>query len=133
MNQCVTVQHGARRIAIAGMQEVGDRSPLYAGIASADYRIAINHTPNLADEAVAHGVNLYCCGHTHGGQVRIPFWGAIITNAECGKRYEAGFYQRGNTSIHTSRGLGLEPPPAVQVRFLCRPEITLITVEPRTE
>jgi len=132
-NEIAVLNLGTRRIALAGLEPVGNRSRLYDAIADADYRIVINHTPDLADEAAAHRVDLYCCGHTHGGQVRIPFWGAIITNAESGKRYEAGFYQRGNTTIHTSRGLGLEPPPAVQVRFLCRPEITLITVEPRAE
>lgn len=129
-NESVVLQHGSLRVGIAGLLPVGERGPAYKAIESADYRILMNHTPDLADEAAAQGADLYLCGHTHGGQVRIPFWGAIITNAASGKRYEAGLYHKGNTTIYTSRGLGLEPPPAPQVRFLSRPEVTLFIVEP---
>ena len=132
-NESVTLQWGAKQIGLAGIVPVGQRSSVYESIAGADFRIVINHTPDLAHEAVEKGVDLYLCGHTHGGQVRIPFWGAIITNCATGKKYESGLYTVGTTTLHTSRGLGLEPPPAPQVRFLCRPEITLFKVTPRSD
>jgi uncharacterized protein len=128
-NQGVSLSWGGKTIGLCGLEDFGKREQAYAAIASAPFRIAMQHKPDLAEEAAAHNVNLYLCGHTHGGQVRIPFWGAIITNAETGKRFEDGFYQVGKTLVHTSRGLGVEPFP-VEVRFLCRPEITLITVCP---
>ena len=131
INETVTLEHGGGDIAVCGFTEVGKRDALYTGMENAAYTIVMNHTPDLADEAAAQGINLYLCGHTHGGQVRIPFWGALITNCDSGKKYEGGWYQSGDTAIHTSRGLGLEPRPAPQVRFFCRPEITLITVNPK--
>ena len=131
VNETVEILHGSDRIGIAGLAASGRHEPLYAELAGAGLAVAMNHTPDLADEAVSHSVDLYLCGHTHGGQVRIPFWGAIITNCQSGKKYEGGLYQTGKTWIHTSRGLGLEPHPAPQVRFFCRPEITRISVRPR--
>ena len=128
-NESVILRHGPATIGLCGFLPGGDRSSLYAAISEADYRIVMNHTPDLADEAIDESVDLCLCGHTHGGQVRIPFWGAIVTNCASGKKYEAGLYRRGTTFVHTSRGLGLEPRPAPQVRFFCRPEITLITVD----
>ena len=52
------------------------------------------------------------------------------TNSVSGKKYESGLHWNGKTAIYTSRGFGIEPRPAPQVRFLCRPEITLITIHP---
>jgi len=130
-NAGILVQHGSDVIGVAGLLPVAGREKAYTAIKEAPYRIAINHMPDLADESVQKGIDLYLCGHTHGGQVRIPFWGAIITNSDSGKKYESGFYQKGSTLIYTSRGFGLEPRPAPQVRFLCRPQATLITIHPK--
>jgi predicted MPP superfamily phosphohydrolase len=127
-NEMVTLRHEGKTIALAGLNKAGSRERIYEAMKGADYRIVLHHTPDLAAEAANHGADLYLCGHTHGGQVRLPLWGAIITLAETGKRFEAGRYQIGGTTIYTSRGLGLEPKPAPQVRFLCRPEICLFTI-----
>ncbi len=129
-NESVTVTHGKKRVGLAGLLPISGCQRALGEIAGCDYRIALNHTPDLADAAITAGVDLYLCGHTHGGQVRIPFWGAIITNSSTGKRYEAGLKRAGTTWLYTSRGFGLEPRPAPQVRFLCLPEIAVITVEP---
>ena len=129
-NRALLLQYEADTIGLAGLCGAGQRGPIYESIAGADFRLAMNHTPGLVDEAAAHGMDLYLCGHTHGGQVRIPFWGAIITNSPTGKRFEQGLSFINKMAVYTSSGLGLEPPPAPQVRFLCRPEITLITVIP---
>lgn len=128
-NRGVVIRRGADTIGVAGLA-AGPREGTYAAIEKADLRIAIHHFPDLAEEAAGRGVSLYLCGHTHGGQVRLPFWGAIITNCESGKTYEAGLYRVGETSVFTSRGFGLEPKPAPQVRFLCRPEIARIRILP---
>ncbi|HOZ50208.1 MAG TPA: hypothetical protein PLO37_26365, partial [Candidatus Hydrogenedentes bacterium] len=129
-NRAVVLRREGDTIGLAGLDAVGKHEPVYESIASTNFKLAIHHTPGLAEEAAAHGMDLYLCGHTHGGQVRIPFWGAIITNSPTGKRFERGIAAIGKMVVYTSSGLGLEPPPAPQVRFLCRPEITLITVRP---
>lgn len=74
-------------------------------------------------EASELDVDLYLCGHTHGGQIRLPFFGALITSSDLGKRYEAGRYQQNNTTLYVSRGLGMEGLGAPRARFLSPPEI----------
>lgn len=96
------------------------------------YRVLLYHTPELADDGfVSNFFDLYLCGHTHGGQIRLPFWGALITLSETGKRYEAGLYRVGERMLlYVSRGVGMTPiaPP---IRLFCRPEVTVIRLSPR--
>lgn len=129
-NEAQLVSHHGITLGIAGLIDAGRHEAAFAKIASTDLRIVLNHTPDLGEEAAENGAHLYLCGHTHGGQVRIPFWGAIITNTGTGKRFEAGLYKLGGAYAYTSRGLGLEPAPAPPVRFFCRPEITLFHLQP---
>jgi len=83
------------------------------------------HSPDLAPEAAELGVDLMLSGHTHGGQVRLPLFGALYTSSLYGKRFEAGRYQLGNTTLYVSRGIGIEGKGSPRVRFLCPPEIVL--------
>ncbi|MCB0056309.1 MAG: metallophosphoesterase, partial [Caldilineaceae bacterium] len=71
-------------------------------------------------------------GHTHGGQVRLPFVGPILTSSQLGRRYVMGHYHEGRTHLYVSRGLGLEGMSAPRVRFLAPPELTLITISQST-
>lgn len=91
-------------------------------------RILLYHAPDLMSEATENNIELYLCGHTHGGQVRLPGYGAILTSSKLGKRYEMGLYNEGQTHLYVSRGVGLEGLSAPRVRFLAPPEITLITL-----
>lgn len=89
-------------------------------------RILLAHTPQLVHEARAHGVSLYLCGHTHGGQVRFPVVGAVHTNAPgVPRQCLAGAWRVGDMLGHTSVGLGTTDIP---VRYNCPPEATLITL-----
>jgi predicted MPP superfamily phosphohydrolase len=65
-------------------------------------------------------VNLILTGHTHGGQVKIPFYGPVDTLTSIGKRYTSGLYRTGKSLIYVSRGLGTSDIP---IRFRCPPEI----------
>ena len=91
--------------------------------------VLMYHAPDLMPEAAGHEIDLYLCGHTHGGQVRLPIIGAVLTSSQLGKRYEMGLYQEGRTHMYVSRGIGLEGLSAPRVRFLAPPEITLVTVQ----
>jgi len=91
-------------------------------------KILLYHAPDLMQEASQLEVDLYLCGHTHGGQVRLPGYGAILTSSQLGKRYEMGLYCSGRTHMYVSRGVGLEGLSAPRIRFLAPPEITLVTM-----
>jgi predicted MPP superfamily phosphohydrolase len=87
------------------------------------------HSPELMPEASQHGLDLYLCGHTHGGQVRLPLIGPILTSSQLGRQYVMGLYRNGRTNLYVSRGIGLEGLSAPRVRFLAPPEMTLITLK----
>jgi uncharacterized protein len=95
------------------------------------FTILLYHTPDeILDVAATHKVDLYCAGHTHGGQVALPFYGALVTLSKFGKRYESGLHREGDTWLYVNRGIGMEGDPAPRVRFLARPEITVIELAP---
>jgi uncharacterized protein len=89
------------------------------------FTIAAFHSPDLVETTSS---DLYLAGHTHGGQVRLPFFGATITMSRFGKKYEMGRYQVGATTLYVNRGVGVSPLPAPPIRFLCRPEVAIIDV-----
>lgn len=90
-----------------------------------NFSVLLYHTPDLAPNAAQMGLDLQLSGHTHGGQVRLPFFGALFAGSLYGKRFEAGRYQVGKMTLYTSRGIGMEGAGAPRVRFLCPPEIIL--------
>lgn len=89
-------------------------------------RFLLYHSPELMPQAVERGFDLYLCGHTHGGQVRLPFIGAVLTSSKLGRRYVMGHYHEGRTHLYVSRGVGFEGLGAPRVRFRCPPEMTLV-------
>jgi predicted MPP superfamily phosphohydrolase len=94
------------------------------------FNIFLCHYPDLIEQVKDYNIDLYLCGHTHGGQVMLPFYGALITLSKSGKKYESGLYIVGNTKLYVNRGIGLETLPAPQVRFLARPEISVFDIGP---
>jgi predicted MPP superfamily phosphohydrolase len=101
--------------------------------------VLIYHTPDLAPRAAATGVDLQLSGHTHGGQIRLPVYGALITSSIYRKRFEAGEYrlphdnEMGVTMLYVTRGIGTEGGIAPRARFLCPPEIVLWTLRGEQE
>lgn len=94
------------------------------------FSIFLCHYPGLIENLSEFNVDLYLAGHTHGGQVALPFYGALITLARHGKKYEAGKYVVGNTTLYINRGIGMEGGRAPRVRFMSRPEITVFDIKP---
>jgi len=95
-----------------------------------DFSLLLYHKPDLIYSASDLNVNLYLSGHTHGGQVRLPFWGAIFTNSRYGKTFEMGMYQVENTTLFVSRGLGFTGGVAPRIRFLAPPEVVIVDLVP---
>jgi uncharacterized protein len=136
---------GGLDIAFAGVHDSHtdkDRYDLVAGKAdsSADLRIGVLHSPEprVLDHFAADGYDLLLAGHTHGGQLCVPGYGALVTNCGIDRTRVRGLSLHpqaapadGKTAwLHVSGGLGTSPwAPA---RFACRPEATLLTLVPRT-
>ena len=92
--------------------------------------IFVYHHPDMIEKLGDSGFDLYLAGHTHGGQVALPFYGALITLTSQGKKYEAGHYKFGEMHIYISRGIGMEGNHAPKLRFFARPEVTVIDLKP---
>jgi predicted MPP superfamily phosphohydrolase len=103
---------------------------LMAGLSRADYTLLMYHNPDQAYVASELGVDLYLTGHTHGGQVRLPLYGALLTSSKFGKTFEQGSYSLGNMMLYVNRGVGMEGSLAPRVRFLAPPEIAVIDLIP---
>ncbi len=101
---------------------------LMAGAPPGAFTLLLYHVPDLMPQAAAAGVDLYLAGHTHGGQWRIPGFGAILTSSRFWKRYEAGACREGNTLLYVSRGIGMEGFGMPRARFFCPPEVVSLTL-----
>jgi predicted MPP superfamily phosphohydrolase len=97
-----------------------------AGLPPSAFTLLLFHSPDLIAEAAEAGVDLYLGGHTHGGQLRLPVLGPIVTGSRYGRQYVNGLYTRGETTLYISRGLGFEGGMMPRARFLCRPELASI-------
>lgn len=85
--------------------------------------ILLYHSPDFAPLAASEGFDLQLSGHTHGGQVRLPLFGALYAASLYGKQFESGRYLLKDMNLYVSRGLGLEGGIAPRVRLFCRPEL----------
>jgi predicted MPP superfamily phosphohydrolase len=88
------------------------------------FGVAVMHSPDSAAEAAACGYELIVAGHTHGGQVRLPVVGALVTNSAMPQRLASGLIRLGRSWMHLSPGLGTSK--YAPFRFLCPPEATLL-------
>ena len=101
-------------------------------VTDADVAIGLSHTPepSVVDAFAGDGFSLVLSGHTHGGQVRLPGVGALVTNCGLDRSRARGLSRWGDHAwLHVSAGLGTSP--YAPVRFCCPPEATLLTLVPR--
>ncbi|MEZ0106247.1 putative MPP superfamily phosphohydrolase [Catenulispora sp. EB89] len=97
-----------------------------------DLTIGVVHAPyrRVLDAMSADGLPLILAGHTHGGQLRLPLYGALVTNCDLDRRRAAGLSTYAESHLHVSAGCGTSR--FAQVRFCCPPEATLLTLTPRS-
>ena len=119
---------GGVELWIAGVPADGaDRlEQVIASVPRAAASILLHHYPDEIERVAELGVDLYAAGHTHGGQVALPLYGALVTLARTGKRFEAGLYRVKRTALYVGRGIGMEGGGAPRVRFFARPEVAVI-------
>ncbi len=96
------------------------------------YHLVLGHCP---DYALGHThADLMLAGHTHGGQVRLPGIGPLLTYTEVPKAWASGLTQvTPNQTLYVSRGIGMERGHAPRLRFLCRPELLILTLTPQDQ
>jgi uncharacterized protein len=137
-NARATVKAGGRTIELVGVDDphVGrDDYPAVAGPAdpTADIHLALTHSPEppVVDAMATDGFDLILAGHTHGGQVCVPFMGALVTNCGLDRRMAKGLHRWPGSDawLHVSAGVGTHP--TAPIRFACPPEATVLTLIPR--
>lgn len=101
--------------------------------ASADLRVGVTHAPYLRvlDQFAMDGYELIMAGHTHGGQLRLPGFGALVTNCDLDRARARGLHRHHESWLHVSAGAGTSP--YAPIRFCCRPEATLLTLTSSVE
>ncbi|QSB14555.1 metallophosphoesterase [Natronosporangium hydrolyticum] len=139
-NARTVIKAGGRAVELVGVDDPHverDDYPAVAGPASpdADLHLGVTHSPEPAvlDAMADDGFTLLLAGHTHGGQVRVPGVGALVTNCGLDRKLARGLHRwpggADPTWLHVSAGLGTHP--TAPVRFACRPEASLLTLIPR--
>lgn len=105
-----------------------DELKALASQAPDDYLVmSILHLPRRLHQLPQAGIDLAFAGHTHGGQIRLPGIGALITDSELHRKEASGIVVRDRTKIHVSRGLGADPK--TNFRLFCPPAATIVEIE----
>lgn len=124
-NQSVRIERDRGAIYVGGIDEIYRGKPDVAATLSAiphdAPRIVISHHPDIVDYIGDDRIDLLLAGHTHGGQICVPFFGPILVPSVHETRYAAGFFQQRNLLMYVGRGIGAVPP----IRILCRPELPI--------
>ncbi len=122
--QWLTLNLDGQTLAIGGTS--APWGPLFAheDVPEADFRLLLCHTPDLFPRAPAWGVDFMLSGHNHGGQIRLPLVGPIFMPSRYSRRFDRGFFRKGQTLMYASEGLGGKHP----VRYGCVPEVAWFTL-----
>jgi predicted MPP superfamily phosphohydrolase len=118
------VHHGGREIQIVGNERPWfnrriDNDPEPEGSA---WRLGIAHSPDQFTWGIERGCSLLLCGHTHGGQIRLPLVGPLVSPSMHGSKYASGVFYCDGTLMHVSRGMaGIHP-----LRWGCPPEVSVL-------
>jgi predicted MPP superfamily phosphohydrolase len=127
-NRGLTVGAPGASLWLAGVDDphyyqADDLPAALAGRPSGAFTILLAHSPELFREAGESGVDTYLCGHTHGGQFRLPIIGPIWTNASCPRRMTLGAWTHRGVRGYTHAGTGSS---GVAARLNCPPEVVLL-------
>ncbi len=129
-NEKVVINWHGQKIVITGCScthnphyDIERLNQTYQPGTNTDLSILLYHSPDLAYYADSIGIDLQLSGHTHGGQICLPFFGPIFTGSLFGRKFQHGRIQMNHLTLYILRGIGLEGAGAPRVRFLCPPEI----------
>ncbi|MCH1623962.1 metallophosphoesterase [Ferdinandcohnia quinoae] len=131
MNNSMEILKGNSKIIVAGLDDAmlgrPDLQATFDKIDSSTYTILLAHEPDIAPKISELGAHLQLSGHSHGGQIQLPFYGPLIT-PPLGSNYYEGSYTIGDSkmTLYVNRGLGTTRLP---LRFLSKPEISVFTLQ----
>jgi uncharacterized protein len=132
-NDFVPLERDGQRIWLAGTEDALMQKPdLVTALPTGrnpklEPVILLSHEPDFADDAVGRQIDLVLSGHTHGGQILLPFIPPLLL-PDLGTKYVHGLFRlRDSMQLYVNRGIGAVNLP---FRFRCPPEITLITLQP---
>jgi len=130
-NTAATIRIGDRDLTIVGLGDIwaGELQPVIAFREFRSFRpagatVVLSHNPDTKQHLQPYPWNLLLCGHTHGGQVKLPFIGAPATSIQ-DPRFLEGLHKWDGRWVYVTRGVG----NLYGVRFNCPPEVSLITLE----
>lgn len=131
VNDSKAIEKGGDRIWIAGVDdpyyfEGQDLAGTFEQIPDNGFTLFAAHTPGIFRETAAFAPDLYLCGHTHAGQIQLPYFGPVITHCRVPKKMVHGKWSYKRMQGYTSSGLGTSGIP---VRFGCHGELALITLK----
>ncbi len=112
-------------------QDPAEMARLMEEVPAGAYSILLYHKPTMIPQAAEAGVNLYLAGHTHGGQIRLPWVGSPFHGDLLGSEEDVGLSVFGGTITYVSRGIGMEGLGLPRIRINCPPEIVLLELSPR--
>jgi uncharacterized protein len=128
INRSTRLRRGSAVIDLVGIDEVYRGEPdveaAFSAVPGNRPCIAVSHHPDIIGMMGSERVDLLVAGHTHGGQIRFPFFGAVVVPSKHEGLYASGFHRHDNVLLYVSRGLGAIPP----IRILCRPELATFTL-----
>lgn len=118
-----------RRVRVVGLDPFHVHDPVLPSRKRAgEALLVLSHVPDVPRLLDGHGVDLHLAGHTHGGQVVVPFVGPPVTLSALPRRYARGLHRLGDHWINVCAGLGMEGNHAPRIRLVCPPEICLLTL-----
>jgi len=133
IDRSVTLDHHKVSIRLMGLSLrtgaalVLDPADLLSRLDSSAFNIVLSHQPDFVlDLPSSHAIDLCLAGHTHGGQISLPFIGALTTACRIPRSQAAGSHQVNGTRLCISRGIGMERGSAPRLRFLCPPQIMVV-------
>jgi len=130
VNQSVAIERNGSRIWVAGVDDphffrAADFGKAMATVPGDEFCAVLCHTPEARERAARRGADLFLCGHTHAGQIRLPLVGALSMHSSAPRRFNAGLWHSNGMVGYTSPGVGSS---GIFVRFNCPPEVALITL-----
>lgn len=140
INSSASITRGSENIKLVGIDDpfskLEDIDKAFEGVDPEDFIIFLTHCPSKTPDGIERGADLILSGHTHGGQVRLPYLGVLWTHMRSNKKLNDGLYNpndlkrilkidTGNSYLCVNRGVGTS---RIHTRFLCPPEIIYITL-----
>ncbi len=135
LNSTAVLEQNGKKIYLAGVkdphyEQADDLPAAMQSVPCGAFTILLSHTAELYKKAAKYNIDLYLCGHTHGGQIASAKYGPLIKNESAPREFARGFWKYKGMTGYTTSGIGTS---AVPVRFNAPPEIALFTLKCQPE